>query len=81
MDISTPEALSAAIEKLTQELTENNAEVARLEGNYRKASTGVKNAQDGLTLASNAADTAQKSYDKLNAEFESTKAQKTTSAF
>jgi hypothetical protein len=58
MDVSTPEALSKAIAKLTQDLATSNGEVSRLEENFRRASKSVKNAQDSLDITSNTVDSA-----------------------
>lgn len=81
IDISTPEKLNAAIQTLTASLTTQESEVSRLNGQYITAEKSLKNHRDKLTDATNASNSAQVAFDKLNAEFEQNKAKNSQAAF
>ena len=73
--------MSAAIQKLNEDLAENGREISRLETNYKRATTTLRNAETNLELASNAANDAQKNYTELNEAFGQSKIAKTAQAF
>lgn len=81
IDISTPEKLNAAIQTLTTSLTAQESEVSRLNGQYTAAEKSLKNHKDKLVDATNASNSAQTAFDRLNSEFEQNKAKNSQVAF